>query len=52
MAQINKSTLEFLNGLKHNNNREWFLKNQSAYKDAKNNFESFVQEIINGITLF
>jgi uncharacterized protein (TIGR02453 family) len=52
MAQINKTTLEFLNGLKHNNNREWFLKNQSGYKEAKNNFESFVQDVINGITLF
>ena len=52
MAQINKSTLEFLNGLKYNNNREWFLKNQSAYKEAKNNFESFVQEIINEIAGF
>jgi len=52
MAQINKSTLEFLKGLKYNNNREWFLNNQSAYKDAKNNFESFVQDVINGITLF
>jgi uncharacterized protein (TIGR02453 family) len=52
MAQIDKTTLEFLKGLKYNNNREWFLKNQSAYKDAKNNFESFVQEVINGITLF
>lgn len=52
MGQINKSTLDFLNGLKYNNNREWFLKNQSAYKEAKNNFESFVQEIINGISAF
>lgn len=52
MALINKSTLEFLNGLKYNNNREWFLNNQSAYKEAKNNFESFVQEIINEITVF
>ncbi len=52
MEQINKSTMEFLNSLKHNNNREWFLNNQSLYKAAKNNFESFVQDLINGITLF
>jgi uncharacterized protein (TIGR02453 family) len=52
MGQINKITLEFLNSLKHNNNREWFLKNQSLYKAAKNNFESFVQDVINGITGF
>lgn len=52
MAQINKTTLEFLNGLKHNNSREWFLKNQADYKEAKNNFESFVQDIINELTGF
>jgi uncharacterized protein (TIGR02453 family) len=52
MTQINKTTLEFLNSLKHNNNREWFLKNQSGYKEAKINFESFVQDIISGITDF
>jgi uncharacterized protein (TIGR02453 family) len=52
MTQINRTTLEFLNVLKHNNNREWFLKNQSAYREAKNNFESFVQDIINGIVVF
>jgi uncharacterized protein (TIGR02453 family) len=52
MALINKSTLEFLDGLKHNNTREWFLSNQSRYKEAKNNFESFVQELINEITDF
>jgi uncharacterized protein (TIGR02453 family) len=52
MASINKTTLEFLNGLKHNNSRDWFLANQSRYKEAKNNFESFVQDIINGIIDF
>jgi uncharacterized protein (TIGR02453 family) len=52
MVQINKTTLEFLNGLKFNNNREWFLKNQSGYKEAKNNFESFVQAVINEIAGF
>ncbi len=52
MAQIKKSTLEFLNGLKFNNNRDWFQNNQVSYKDAKNNIEIFVQELINGIILF
>jgi uncharacterized protein (TIGR02453 family) len=52
MAQINKSTLDFLSDLNHNNNREWFLQNQAAYKEAKNNFESFVQSVINEITVF
>ena len=52
MVRINKTTLEFLNGLKYNNNREWFLKNQSDYKEAKSNFESFVQQLINEINRF
>jgi uncharacterized protein (TIGR02453 family) len=52
METISKSTLSFLSELKKNNNREWFQKNQALYKDAKNNFESFVQEIIKGITVF
>jgi uncharacterized protein (TIGR02453 family) len=52
MAQIKKTTLDFLNGLKHNNNREWFLKSQSEYKEAKNNFESFVQDLINEVIVF
>lgn len=52
MVQIRKTTLEFLNGLKYNNNRDWFLKNQSGYKEAKNNFESFVQELINEVIAF
>ena len=52
MGQINKTTLEFLNSLKHNNNREWFLENQSLYKATKSNFESFVQDVINGISGF
>jgi uncharacterized protein (TIGR02453 family) len=52
MRKIRKSTLEFLNTLKDNNNRDWFVKNQSLYSDAKGNFESFVQEIIDKIIDF
>jgi uncharacterized protein (TIGR02453 family) len=52
MTQIQKTTLEFLNSLKHNNNREWFIKNRLLYLDAKINFESFVQEVINKIIDF
>ena len=52
MAQIDKATLDFLSGLNFNNNREWFLQNQIAYKGAKSNFESFVQSVINEITVF
>ncbi len=52
MLQIYKSTLEFLNGLKFNNNRDWFQNNQTGYKEAKRNIESFVQGLINEIVLF
>src|ERR1035437_8412107 len=52
MESIKKSTLDFLTELKCNNNRDWFIANRSRYLDAKDNFESFVQEIINKIILF
>ncbi len=52
MEPIKKSTLDFLKTIKHNNNREWFIKNRSLYISAKDNFESFVQEIINKLIEF
>ena len=52
MEPIKKTTLEFLNSLKQNNNRDWFTKNRTLYLDAKVNFESFVQEVINKIIDF
>ena len=52
METIKKSTFEFLNILKDNNNREWFIKNRPLYSEAKDNFESFVQAIINKIIDF
>ena len=52
MERINASTLEFLNLLKNNNNKEWFDKNRSMYVEAKANFGSFVQSLINEIIEF
>ncbi len=52
METIKKSTLDFLTTLKCNNNREWFNANRPFYSEAKDNFESMVQEIINKIILF
>jgi uncharacterized protein (TIGR02453 family) len=52
MKTIKKSTLDFLSSLKVNNNRDWFIQNRSLYQEAKVNFESFVQEIINNIIEF
>jgi uncharacterized protein (TIGR02453 family) len=52
MEPIKKSTLDFLTAIKYNNNRDWFIGNRPQYLDAKDNFGSFVQEIINKIILF
>lgn len=52
MEPIKKSTLEFLNKIKFNNNREWFIENRELYLEAKDNYESFVQEILNNIIDF
>ena len=52
METIKKSTLDFLTAIKCNNNRDWFLANRPSYLDAKDNFESFVQGVIDRIILF
>jgi uncharacterized protein (TIGR02453 family) len=52
MDLIKKSTFEFLIGIKENNNRDWFLNNKQHYSEARENFEQFVQVIINNIAYF
>ena len=52
MSIIKQSTLDFLEAIKDNNNRDWFLANRPAYLEAKENFEGFVQEIINRLIEF
>jgi len=52
METNKKSTLDFLTAIKCNNNRDWFLANRPSYLDAKDNFESFVQGVIDRIILF
>jgi uncharacterized protein (TIGR02453 family) len=52
MEKINASTLEFLNLLKNNNNKEWFDKNRPMYLAAKANFEIFTQNLIQEIIGF
>jgi uncharacterized protein (TIGR02453 family) len=49
---IEKSTLDFLNKLKRNNSKEWFDKNRSIYEEAKKNYYSFVNELIQAIAKF
>jgi uncharacterized protein (TIGR02453 family) len=43
------STLKFLKDLKKNNNRPWFEKNKSAYRDAKEDVEHFAEKVIEGL---
>ena len=52
MKQIKQSTLEFLSDLKNHNEREWFIKNRKRYDDAKSNFESFVQAVIDQMSVY
>ncbi|HBC78018.1 MAG TPA: TIGR02453 family protein [Bacteroidales bacterium] len=52
MTQIEQSTLTFLSDLKYHNEREWFQKNRKRYDDARKNFESFVQAVIERISEF
>ena len=41
-----ETTTSFLSSLAKNNNREWFEDNKGKYLDAKEEFESFVEELI------
>jgi uncharacterized protein (TIGR02453 family) len=41
--------LNFLRGLKKNNNKAWFEAHRPAYEDAKSRFEAFVDELIAGL---
>lgn len=52
MPQIQKSTLQFLADLKLNNDRNWFANNRKRYEEAKSNYETFIQEILNEIVKF
>lgn len=44
--------LSFLRGLEQNNNKEWFDAHKKQYLEAKNVFNSFVAELIEGIAAF
>jgi uncharacterized protein (TIGR02453 family) len=52
METIKKSTIDYLKAISKNNNRDWFLKNKELYNEARGNFESFVQDLLNEITVF
>jgi uncharacterized protein (TIGR02453 family) len=52
METIKKTTLDFLTAINCNNNRDWFIANKPLYLQAKENYEAFVQEIIDRIITF
>ncbi len=43
---LQASTIKFLKDLKKNNNKAWFDKNRSRYEDAKQDYSSFIQVLI------
>jgi len=47
---LQRSTLKFLKDLRLNNNKAWFDDNKANYQQAKEDFESFVQQIIDGLS--
>jgi uncharacterized protein (TIGR02453 family) len=52
MSQINKSTLDFLSDLRLHNDRDWFHENHNRYEQARTNFETFVQAVIDSLAGF
>jgi uncharacterized protein (TIGR02453 family) len=49
---MNLSTLQFLEDLEHNNNREWFQNNRERYEDARADFKSFYERLLNEVMRF
>ncbi|HLY71616.1 MAG TPA: DUF2461 domain-containing protein [Puia sp.] len=43
---LQPSTIKFLKDLKKNNNKPWFETNRKKYEDAKSDFDTFIQSII------
>lgn len=46
---LQRSTLKFLKDLRQNNNKPWFDENKTQYQQAKDDFETLVQQIIDGL---
>lgn len=52
MTAISKDTFQFLKDLSKNNNRDWFNEHKPRYQEAKDEFEVFVDALIQNITAF
>lgn len=49
---LGKNTFDFLTKLKENNHREWYHENKKWYNEAKSDFETFINLVINEISGF
>lgn len=49
---MNKNTFKFLNELKLNNNRNWFMQNKRDYDNIRLEFESDVEQLLTLISTF
>lgn len=49
---LTQHTLQFLNNIAENNNREWFHANKKDYELVKEEFEFFCGEILTGLSKF
>jgi uncharacterized protein (TIGR02453 family) len=47
---LQATTLKFLKNLSRNNTKEWFDENKHSYQDAKADYESIVQQLIDGLS--
>lgn len=46
---LQRSTLKFLKDLRQNNNKPWFDEHKPQYQQAKDDFETLVQQLIDGL---
>jgi uncharacterized protein (TIGR02453 family) len=49
---ITNETIQFLQDIKKNNNREWFTYNKKRYEIARSEFESFISDLMMQIAQF
>ncbi len=52
MSKLSKDTFQFLRDLKNNNDRDWFNANKGRYTKAKEEFEVFIDALIQEIAQF
>lgn len=51
-AVISSKTLNFLQNLKENNNREWFTENKAFYTESQQNLITFIEELLQEMSAF